>query len=289
MGHLANALVEFARRVLGPFDLAPSRHAPFVVRRYRPRGYLRPLENMAPDLAVPVEWKAEASVPALEPGLSEILFSTHKWVHYLPVYERTLSPLRGRPVRLLEIGVSRGGSLQLWRRYLHPESTVVGIDIEPDCARFDDPKNRVHVRIGSQADLGFLRKIVDELGPFDVVVDDGSHMASHMIETFRYLFAHGLQDGGVYIVEDMHTNYWTPWRDSKLSFVDFAKSLVDVMHAHYLATTGELEFRLGLDARRESITVPELTTWIDAIEFYDSMAVIRRSNGRRSMPMTVMR
>src|SRR5947207_11626406 len=40
-----------------------------------------------------------------------------KWVHYLGLYDAYLAPFRGRPVRILEIGVNRGGSLQLWREY----------------------------------------------------------------------------------------------------------------------------------------------------------------------------
>lgn len=56
----------------------------------------------------------------------------HKWHHYLPIYERYLSPLRSRPIRMLEIGVSKGGSLQLWRKYFGPEAVIFGIDIDPE-------------------------------------------------------------------------------------------------------------------------------------------------------------
>jgi 23S rRNA U2552 (ribose-2'-O)-methylase RlmE/FtsJ len=95
---------------------------------------------------------------------------------------------------MLEIGVARGGSLQMWRRYLHPESTIVGIDIDSPTKQFDDPGRQVHVRIGSQADTRFLQTVIDEFGlfdVFDVIVDDGSHMNSHIAQTFRYLFPMG--------------------------------------------------------------------------------------------------
>ena len=59
---------------------------------------------------------------------------------------------------------------------------------------------------------------------FDVILDDGSHMTSHMVDTFRYLFPNGLASGGVYIVEDIGTNYQKPWRDSPMTFVEFTKS-----------------------------------------------------------------
>jgi len=285
-------LIECARRLLKYLNVAPSRRPPFLVRRYRSRSDRRILETLTPQLAAPVEWRAEERVPVIENELAQLFFSTenvHKWLHYLPIYERMLAPLRKEPLRLLEIGVAGGGSLQVWRRYLHPESAIVGIDVDPACARFDDPDNGVHVRIGSQADIAFLVEVVDELGPFDAVLDDGSHMASHMIETFRFLFANGLVDGGVYLVEDVHTNYWASHRDTRLSFVDFAKGLVDIMHAHYMGVSGEQEFRHGSALRRQAITVPAMTRLIEGIEFHDSMVLVRRSDGPRRLPMTIMR
>ena len=58
----------------------------------------------------------------------------HKWLHYFPIYEQFLAPYRGRPCTLLEIGVSHGGSLQMWRDHLGSKSRIVGIDIEPRVA-----------------------------------------------------------------------------------------------------------------------------------------------------------
>ena len=36
----------------------------------------------------------------------------HKWLHYLPIYDKAFSPYVGTKIRFLEIGVSRGGSLK---------------------------------------------------------------------------------------------------------------------------------------------------------------------------------
>jgi hypothetical protein len=38
----------------------------------------------------------------------------HKWHHYLSIYDRYLSRYRNTPVRLLEIGVFKGGSQRMW-------------------------------------------------------------------------------------------------------------------------------------------------------------------------------
>ncbi len=249
------------------------------------------LEALGPELSAEVRWAASDG-PAPEGEMASIFAATdniHKFQHYLPIYESVLAPFRSRPIRMLEIGVARGGSLQMWRRYLHPESVIVGIDIEPHTRRFDEPSQRVHVRIGSQQDISFLQSVVSELGPFDVILDDGSHMTSHMVDTFRYLFPNGLASGGCYLVEDIHANYWYPFRDNPMSFVDFTKWLIDAMHAHYQITTGIHNFREGSSRRSTVLSVPLATTLIEKVEFYDSIALIHRANRRRSLPHSVFR
>lgn len=128
-----------------------------------------------------------------------------KWTHYLDVYERHLDPWRGRQVRFLEIGVWQGGSIELWRDYLGPQAVIFGIDIDPTCAGRVDPPNQF--RAGSQADKGFLHGVVEAMGGVDIVLDDGSHIARHQRASFRALWPL-LSDGGLYIIEDLHTAYW---------------------------------------------------------------------------------
>lgn len=61
----------------------------------------------------------------------------HKWLHYFEASQDVFDGLRSRPIRMLEIGVYHGASLAMWRRCLHPDSVIVGIDIDPTCARFE--------------------------------------------------------------------------------------------------------------------------------------------------------
>lgn len=248
------------------------------------------LKALGPELGREVTWTA-SDVPPADGELAAIFAETpniHKMLHYLPAYESALAPFRSRPIRMLEIGVARGGSLQMWRRFLHPESTIVGIDIDPSTQQFDDPSQRVHVRLGSQTDISFLRDVTKEFGPFDVILDDGSHMNSHIVLTFQHLFPMGVAAGGIYMVEDLHSNYWKPYRDSPMSFADFIKWLTDAMHAHY-QTVGskELDFRVGSSYRLNEIQVPLATTLVEKVEFYDSIAIVHRAKGRRDVPMSV--
>lgn len=132
----------------------------------------------------------------------------HKWHHYIPLYDRYFAKFRGKPVKFLEIGVSKGGSLKMWRQYFGPEAKLYGIDIDPACARFDGQAGQV--RIGSQDDTAFLASVVAEMGGVDVVLDDGSHVMAHVRATLAALFP-VLSTGGVYMIEDLHTAFWKKW------------------------------------------------------------------------------
>jgi cephalosporin hydroxylase len=156
-----------------------------------------------------------------------------KWHHYLPLYERYLGPWRNRPLRFLEIGVSKGGSLEMWRKYFGPDAVIFGIDIDPTCARFNGIGGQV--RIGSQDDPDFLGAVVDEMGGVDVVLDDGSHMMSHVRASLIALFPR-LSMGGTYIIEDLHTAYWEQYgggADAPANFFNLVRSMIDDMHTWY--------------------------------------------------------
>jgi len=252
------------------------------------------LEALGPDLATEVRWKESGDAQPPAGDMVEIFNSTpnvYKSLHYLPIYETALFPLRTRPIQMLEIGVDRGGSLQMWRRYLHPASVIVGIDINPKTSQFDNPAQQIHVRIGAQQDTTFLDSLITEFGPFDVIVDDGSHMTSHMVQTFRWLFPKGLASGGVYIVEDIGTNYQKAWRDNPMTFIEFTKWLIDAMNAR---CQGKKNWKqnfayLNDPCRLMEFSVPLAATLVEKVEFYDSMALIHRAKGCRQVPRSVSR
>jgi hypothetical protein len=168
--------------------------------------------------------------------------NVHKWHHYFDIYTRYFERYRDRPITMLEIGVFRGGSLRMWKEYFHPDSTIVGIDIDESCQAHEIEEQNVFVRIGSQADPAFLAKVNGEFGPFDIILDDGSHKTHHQIASFGALFRQALKDGGCYMVEDVHTNYWIKHVDSPETFIDLSKQMVDMLHEPYFGRK-ESEFR----------------------------------------------
>jgi hypothetical protein len=156
-----------------------------------------------------------------------------KWAHYFDVYERELTRFRSHPITFLEIGIYKGGSIPMWREYFADDSTLVFVDIDPDCTIHADPGT--HVEIGNQADPAFLNSLAETYGPFDVVVDDGSHINAHQIASFNCLWPH-MKTQSLYLVEDCHTAYWPGFGGgyrNEASFIEFAKRKVDAMHSWY--------------------------------------------------------
>ena len=187
-------------------------------------------------------WRTDvdlAARAAAAAGPLERLFYTHagrpifKWAHFLPLYDRALAPYAGRAVTLVEIGLAEGGSLELWRAFLGPEARLVGADIEERCREYAAPGTEV--LIGDQGDPGFLAELAQHVGAADIVIDDGSHVCSHQIATFEALFPR-LNDGGLYVCEDLHTSYWAEWGGGlgrEDTFIAYAKRMLDRFHAPY--------------------------------------------------------
>lgn len=129
----------------------------------------------------------------------------HKWVYAFDIYERYLSPWRGKKVTVLEIGVQNGGSLEMWREYLGADSTIIGIDINAKCQGAENTAENIHVRIGNANNAQFLTEVVEQFGTIDVVIDDGSHADSDIKAAFNFLYPK-LSADGFYLIEDIGSN-----------------------------------------------------------------------------------
>ena len=198
--------------------------------------------------------------------------SCQKWAHYFSIYETHLSRFRNQAITLYEIGVFRGGSLPLWKKWLGPLATIVGLDINPECRQFEE--RDCHIRIGSQSDQEFLTGVLTEFGPPDVVIDDGSHMQTDMMSTFAFLYP-SLTNNGVYLIEDTHACYLPQFGgglQNPASFIEQSKKLIDQLHAWYYRD-------------KDDISYFTKNTW--SITYYDSIIVFEKK--RKGAPCPVIR
>lgn len=128
---------------------------------------------------------------------------TDKMSHgYLQVYDPLFMSLDSVS-NVLEIGVYNGDSLRLLQSYF-PNSNVYGLDLTPP--RDHHYNDRFKVLLGNQEDRDDLKHILTSIdGVLDLIIDDGGHTMRQQQTSFGFLFRH-LKNGGVYIIEDLHTS-----------------------------------------------------------------------------------
>jgi cephalosporin hydroxylase len=138
----------------------------------------------------------------------------HKWHHYFPIYYKHFAKYRNKPVNILEIGVFKGGSLRMWKDFFGEKAKIFGVDISPECKKFEDKENGVNIFIGDQSDPNFLEDLMAKVPKIDIFIDDGGHTTSQQITTFLECYDK-IADDGIYLCEDLHTNYWIDYIDYK--------------------------------------------------------------------------
>jgi SAM-dependent methyltransferase len=163
---------------------------------------------------------------------------------YLPVYEELLAPLRGRPFCMLELGIWRGDSLEMWRNAF-PEATIVGVDLTEVPV---DLGPKVHAVQGDQANAALLGRIRAELAPggFDVIIDDCAHIGAVAAASLQALYVQHLRPGGLYVIEDWGTGYLTDWPDGR-------KPAAMIGADHLALNTGEEE---GKEPPKATVRLP---------------------------------
>ncbi len=131
--------------------------------------------------------------------------------NYAIYYDNILKTLDVKT--MLEIGVSWGSSIKMWDEYFKGSVYIYGIDInEKRFKKSEIENNRIKILLGDQSNIKFLETLKTKL--FDLIIDDGSHRMSHQQISFKILFKF-LRNGGVYVIEDLHTSKHKSFFDSK--------------------------------------------------------------------------
>jgi hypothetical protein len=188
-------------------------------------------------------------------------YPVHKWHHYLPIYDRYLNRYKNKDVKVLEIGVSGGGSLKMWREYFGKSAKIYGVDVNPYCITL----NGIHgqVRIGNSNDPLFLKSVLDEMGGIDIVIDDGSHQMEHVRNSLFFLFPR-LNSGGTYIIEDLHCAFKKKYGGGYFAKSNFFKLVSKIIYdLHHWYHSHNLHFS-------------GLSEYVSAIHIHDSVVVFEK-------------
>ncbi|NCX93342.1 MAG: class I SAM-dependent methyltransferase [Gammaproteobacteria bacterium] len=181
-----------------------------------------------------------------------------KYDSYFPAYEALLRKYVDREVTIVEVGIFNGGSLFMWRKFFGPKARIIGVDLNPDAREWE--KHGFEIYIGDQSSDTFWTELFQKIGKVDVVIDDGGHTNRQQIVTSHYAIQN-INDGGLLIVEDVHTNYFREFGNpSRYSFVNFAHRIVD-----------------GVNSRAYSLrrTYKQYSSRVYSVSFFESMVAFQ--------------
>lgn len=202
-----------------------------------------------------------------------------KWSIYLEEYDRVLGNWREKSVRMLEVGVQNGGSLEIWSKYFPKAKVIVGCDINQDCSKLIYDNESISVVVGDANATDTRDSILNISNRFDLIIDDGSHLSSDIIKTFSLYFPL-VELGGVYVIEDLHCSYWKDFGGGLFkpdSAVSFLKRLTDVLnYEHWETNDTRRDLIVGLMEELDVDISEESLSEIHSIEFVNSMCFIKK-------------
>ena len=171
------------------------------------------------------------------------LSNTDKVTHheYHKYYEPVLKPYYNSHGSIVEIGLGTTASLPMWKD-IFKHAHIYGVDIED--TYFVNDRCTIYKADQSKIDdLNRLKHLLSDKNVF-FINDDGSHIPEHQLLTFNTLFPI-LLEGGIYIIEDIETSYWTTgacynyetrygYKNPK-SIIEIFKDVTDIINREFIA------------------------------------------------------
>ena len=153
--------------------------------------------------------------------------STKDWAGFLENYSDYFKDYKDKEINILEIGIDKGESLKIWRKYF-TRAKICGIDIIDIKFQIEG----VDLIKANQTDEKALKEICNKYKGFDIIIDDGGHYSKQIVISLNFLFDY-LKDNGLYIVEDLQTSYFRRFGGSRINLkkkttsMNYLKSIAD--------------------------------------------------------------
>jgi hypothetical protein len=155
-----------------------------------------------------------------------------KYKSYLVTYQTILEKYKNTKITFVEIGILGGGSLQAWKKYFHPDSRIIGIDLNNDLKK-ELENEGFEIYIGDQSNPNFWDELYSKIGNIDILLDDGGHTNLQQGVTLLKSIPM-INDNGLIIIEDVHTSYMEKFLNpSKYSFINFSKFCIDIINDRF--------------------------------------------------------
>ena len=199
----------------------------------------------------------------MESQIKELFYKSkkhsRKWEKYFDVYEEIFKKYKDKDIKFVEIGVQNGGSLEIWKNYFSAKSEIIGIDLNPECKKFE--KDNIKIFIGNQSDVSFWNNFFNKVGKVDIILDDGGHTNLDQIITCVNVIDK-INDDGMLVVEDTLTSYVDEYNsDPKLTFINFSKKTID-----------DINFKNDKNIKQFNFS---LNNYVHSMEFFESFVIFK--------------
>ena len=150
---------------------------------------------------------------------------------YFAAYDKVLAKYVGKAPVIVDVGILSGGSLFMWRDFLGPEARIIGVELNPAATKWRE--HGFEIFIGDQSSGGFWNTFFEQVGPIDILIDDGGHTNYQQLKTLHEAIPH-VRDGGIVLIEDTHASYMKNFGNpSKYSFMNFCAEAVHKINDRY--------------------------------------------------------
>jgi hypothetical protein len=194
---------------------------------------------------------SQKNLPRIDPDKTELCYLFEKWgsdkcseyFHtYSKEYWKILNPIKDKIFHVIEIGIGStelmadrivpkdkyhvGASLRAWNDFFI-NAKIWGLDIKKEVLFQFDRINCLWTDQSNSKDLEetikkikFLEKNDEVL--FDLIIDDGSHVVEHQINSIKTISKY-LSKGGLYIIEDIRDSDIDIFRNLKIENLELVQ------------------------------------------------------------------
>ncbi len=144
--------------------------------------------------------------------------------------------------------------------FFGPNARIIGVEINPSAKQWENFGFKIF--IGDSGSENFCDNFYKKIGNVDIVVDDGSHTSHDQIvgvsKSIKYI-----NDGGIYLVEDTHSNYLKKYScPQKYTFMDFSKRSID-----------HLNYRFPGTVKKKNEYLKDIFDKVYSMRFFESMCI----------------
>lgn len=142
-------------------------------------------------------------------------------------YDAEFTPRKNEYIRIMEIGVLNGESINLWNKYFENAKEIAGVDINitNQAKGLIEQNDKVILENENAYSIIYVNTLFDN--NFDYIIDDGPHTLQSQIQ-FIELYYPKIKKGGKLIIEDIQSKSDLESIEQRLKELNYKYKIFDL-------------------------------------------------------------